>query len=117
MMKTLGALTALMILAAVGVLMMAGCESTSTTSSVITVTPANADLTVSNKVQVFTASMTSSNGLILPLIWEVSDTKLGTIKSSVGASAIYESSGAVGYNTITVRDQASSEGMAIAKQK
>lgn len=117
-MKTLGALTAAMGLFVVGGLMIAGCESTSTTDSVIAVTPPSATLSSSNNTQVFTAAMTSSNAtLVLPLVWAVSDVNLGSIKSSVGASAVYESKGGTGNNTITVHDQASGEGLAVVKQE
>jgi hypothetical protein len=117
MMKTLGALMAVMVLAVAGGVMIVGCESTSTTDSVIAVTPADVTLSASNGVQVFTASMSSSNmTLVLPLVWMVSDANLGAIKSSVGVSAVYEVKGGTGINTITVRDQASSEGMAVVRQ-
>lgn len=118
MMKTLSALLTVMVLFVVGGLMMAGCESTSSTDSAISVTPSSAELSSSNNTQIFTASVASSNvALVLPLMWSVSDASLGTIKSSAGVTAIYESKGGEGNNTVMVHDQASAEGVAVARQR
>jgi len=97
---------------------MAGCESTTSADSAMTVDPPSVDLTVSNRTQVFTAALTTTNTtLVLPLNWSVSNPALGTIKASQGVTAVYESAGNVGENTVTVRDQTgNSEAMALVRQ-
>lgn len=95
----------------------AGCESTKTTDSVMTIAPSSADLTASNRTVMFTASLVSSNAtLVLPLVWSVRDANLGKIQSSSGLSAVYVANDNSGNNTITVRDQATAEGMASVVQ-
>jgi hypothetical protein len=54
--------------------------------------------------------------LVLPLVWSVSDSSLGVIKASEGMTAIYESTGTIGNNTITVRDQGDKAGVAVVNQ-
>jgi len=92
-----------------------GCESTSGTDTIITVTPATADANRAGATIVFTASR-GTNDMVLPLLWTVDHPELGRILSSVGVTAIYESSGVRGTSTITVRDQTTAEGMAIVFQ-
>lgn len=96
----------------------AGCESTSTVDSVITVAPTNVVLTASSLTATFTASMASTNRtLALPLVWTVSDGSLGAIQSSQGLTAVYVSTGKLGNNAVTVRDQTYAEGMALVTQQ
>ena len=96
----------------------AGCDATTTADTVITISPADTVLTTSNRTAVFTASLASTNRtLVLPLIWTVGDGSLGAIKSSQGLSAVYESTGNLGNNTVIVRDQTYSEGMASVLQQ
>jgi hypothetical protein len=59
----------------------------------------------------------STTSLALPLVWTASDAALGGIKSSAGVTAIYQSTGKVGNNVITVRDQGESEGIAVITQQ
>ena len=59
---------------------------------------------------------TSFSPLALPLVWSVSDSTLGSIVASSGATAIYERTAANGVNTITVRDQYDNEGYATVSQ-
>jgi hypothetical protein len=92
-----------------------GCESTTGTDTVITVAPATADANRAGATVVFTASM-GTNSMVLPLIWTVDHPELGRILSSVGVTAIYESSGVAGTSTITVRDQTTAEGLAVVYQ-
>ncbi len=94
-----------------------GCETTESSDTVITVTPASPELKGSLAIQTFTASGVASNELALPLIWTVSNPNLGVIRSTAGLSAVYESTGKVGNNIITVRDQGQAEGMATAIQR
>ena len=93
--------------------MMAGCESTETVDNAMTITPGSAILSNNVSLATFTASLTSTNGaLILPLIWSVGDTSMGHIRASDGMTAIYESTSRKGNNTVHVRDQGDSEGVA-----
>ena len=97
-----------------------GCESTETTGSAITVTLSASTITGKGAVTLTAASSGGTNattGLALPLVWTVSDASLGDIKSSAGVTAIYESSGKVGNNAITVHDQGDSEGVAVVVQQ
>ncbi len=94
-----------------------GCETTTTADNVISISPAS--LTLSNSVEavVFTASMTSTNAsLVLPLVWSVSATGLGTISASGGLTAVYQPNDVRGNNTITVRDQGDNSGIAVVIQ-
>lgn len=97
-----------------------GCESTETTGSAITVTLSASTITGKGAVTLTAASSGGTNtatSLALPLVWTVSDASLGDIKSSAGVTAIYESSGKVGNNAITVHDQGDSEGVAVVAQQ
>lgn len=94
-----------------------GCETTESADTAIAVTPASQELTGRMATQTFTASGVASNELVLPLIWTVSDPNLGVVRSTAGLSAVYESSGRVGNNIITVRDQGQAEGMATVVQR
>ena len=99
----------------------AGCESTSTTDSVMTITaPTGAlPLTASNRTVVLTANLqfATNRTAVLPLTWSVSDQSLGTIKQSEALSAVYESTGTPGNNTVTVRDQTYAEGILLIPQQ
>jgi hypothetical protein len=55
--------------------------------------------------------------LFLPLEWSVSDPSLGTIISSAGFSAVYRSTGKVGDNVVTVRDQGDAAGTTVVVQR
>jgi len=101
--------------AVVAGMVLIGCESTKTSSDVIAVSPASVTLTNATTV-IFTATLGNTNLLsVLPLVWTVSDSTLGTI-SGGGMSAVYSSTGKVGNNKIMVRDQADGEGMAEVMQ-
>ncbi len=97
-----------------------GCES-ETTNTGLTVDPSFTDFVYgSHEGGVFTVTglpdgANTNTAVYMPLIWSVDTPALGTIKTSGGNSASYESFGIVGVNTITVRDQAGREGLAIAK--
>jgi hypothetical protein len=91
-----------------------GCETTTTTDNVISVSPASVTLTNDWATVSFTASLVSSNvTLALPLEWSVSDPAIGTIRASGGLSAIYEGRNIKGNNTIMVKDQGESDGIAV----
>lgn len=95
-----------------------GCETTETTDTVIAVSPGEVVVTNAAQTVVFTASYASTNvALAMPLQWSVSDDSLGIIKSSAGMTAIYESKGKVGNNSVTVKDQGQAEGVAIVNQR
>ena len=110
-------LNAGLMLAVVVGLFMAGCENTTTSDTAITVTPDSVELK-GGATQVFTASVADTNvALNLPLVWTVGDSTLGLIKSSEGLTAVYESNGAIGNNTVTVRDQGEASGVAVINQR
>lgn len=115
-MKTTGGLIG----AAVGLaciwIMVAGCETTKTADSAIAVTPSSMTLTGVHASVTFTAVVGTNTTLVLPLNWSVSEPSLGHILNSVGLSAVYESEGGAGNNTVIVRDQANAEGMAVVNQ-
>ena len=91
-----------------------GCETTTTTDNVITISPASVTLTNDWATATFTASFASTNvALALPLEWSVSDPARGTIRASGGLTAIYEGKNVAGNNVITVRDQGNSSGIAV----
>jgi hypothetical protein len=93
--------------------MITGCETTETTDNAMTITPDSVILTNSVSLATFTASTSSTNvPLILPLIWSVGDASMGHIRASDGMTAIYESTSKKGNNTVHVRDQGDSEGVA-----
>lgn len=95
-----------------------GCETTESTDTVITVTPASPELEGALATQTLTASTASSNAVLaLPLVWTVSDTSLGNIQASAGLSAVYTSTGKTGNNVVTVRDQGQAEGIATIIQR
>jgi len=98
-------------------LFVVGCDTTKTTDSVLTVSPPSATLTGAGATATFTVSVSGSNTTVaLPLVWAVSDASLGNIKAAAGVSAVYESTGKVGSNIITVRDQGQDEGLATVTQ-
>jgi len=117
-MKKLGGwLVVGMVVGLVGFAML-GCETTETADNALSITPSSIALTNVNDTVTFTVGSGGTNAtLALPLIWTVSDNSLGTIKSSAGLAAIYESKGKVGNNTITVRDQGQAEGLAVVNQR
>lgn len=103
-------------LVAVNVLV-TGCESTSTAEEVITVTPATATLNTKGETASFVASASSTNNpLVLPLEWSIGNSELGRIINVTGLTAIYESNGKMGNNTIKVKDQINQEGVASISQ-
>jgi hypothetical protein len=121
-MKSISAwmLGGVMLAGVIGMLIV-GCESTETTGSAITVTLSASTITGKGAVTLTAASggggTNTTAGLALPLVWTVSDAALGHIKSSAGVTAVYESSGKVGNNAITVYDQGDSEGVAVVVQQ
>ncbi len=100
-----------------------GCESTETTESAITVTvePAGGVLVGRNATATLTASImiadsNSTESLVLPLEWNVSEGSLGAITKSGGLSAVYVSNGREGANTISVKDRIGRKGVAAVTQ-
>ncbi len=113
-MKTMRIVAVLgVVMAVVAGIMITGCETTETTDNAMTVSPDSAIVTNDVSMVTFTASLTSSNvALILPLIWSVGDASMGHIRASDGVTAVYESTSKTGNNTVHVRDQGDSEGVA-----
>jgi hypothetical protein len=94
-----------------------GCESTSSQEEVIKLTPVAATLSGGTPTVTFFAYAASTNTpLVLPLEWSVARSDLGRILNASGVSAVYESSGRVGNNTITVEDQVGQSGVASIEQ-
>jgi hypothetical protein len=120
-MKTRNAwLLGMAVIAGVVGVVLTGCETTESADSAITITLSSS--TITNKAAVtMTAAASggtnSTTSLALPLVWTASDAALGGIKSSAGVTAIYQSTGKVGNNVITVRDQGESEGIAVITQQ
>lgn len=61
-------------------------------------------------------STTNTPTLLLPLEWSVSERSLGAIISASDFQAVYESTGAVGKNIVTVRDQSGRSGLWVIDQ-
>lgn len=94
-----------------------GCESTSSAEEVITVTPASASLIGQGATASFVASATSTNSpLVLPLEWSIARGDLGKLLTAEGVTAIYESNGKLGNNTLTVKDKIGQTGVAVINQ-
>jgi hypothetical protein len=106
-----------MIVAAMG--LWVGCEESPTEVS-IEVNPPLAT-TTNWYVQTFVASLPGGTGstrrLYYPLEWSLSDPSLGRFRSTAGDTAVYETMNWPGVQTITVRDQAGSEGTAGVAQR
>jgi hypothetical protein len=60
---------------------------------------------------------TVSTNIFLPLRWSVTDESLGSISGQGGWSAVYTRTSKTGVNTILVKDQGSSEGVATVTQE
>lgn len=98
-------------------LLITGCESTSSADQVIKLTPESAELRGKGATASFTAAATSTNSpLVLPLEWSLSRGDFGRVLSAEGVTAIYESNGSVGNNTITVKDKIGQSGVAVINQ-
>lgn len=92
-----------------------GCDSSSSGSSAIEVTPATTDLAGRDSV-ILTAAAANDIDLLLPLTWEVENPVLGRIVDSAGLSAVYESTGVEGTSAVTVTDQVGRDGVAVIRQ-
>ena len=98
-------------------LLATGCESTSSADEVIKVTPESSTLVGKRATASFVASATSTNSpLVLPLEWSVGRGDLGKFLATEGVTAVYESNGKVGNNTITVQDKIGQSGVAVVNQ-
>jgi hypothetical protein len=121
-----------------------GCDSATTDSKEIVISPTIANISATKGAGVLlavnnvvggtftTSTSTSTNNgttttttssssgtnqtLYYPLEWSVSAPSLGYIKSSSGNTAIYESLGGAGNNTISVRDQDDKKGQSVVVQ-
>ena len=100
-----------------------GCESTSTSDEGFYVyiqgtEESSAEVTAGEYDAVYLeASVAGTNEVYYPLVWSVNNSHLGTITRSAGLSATYESTGQLGNNVITAKDQAGQEGIAIIECK
>ena len=126
-MKAQGRICGLLGVGLVGAILMAGltaCEDTERGTAIV-VTPDTSTLYIANATVVLTAapaedpalSTNEVDVLFLPLEWSVSDPSLGGIVSSGGYSAVYASTGRVGQQSIRVKDQGGSDGVAVVYQR
>lgn len=93
-----------------------GCEKTSDSNNTLTVTP-GASTIQGNQAVTLVAANTNGVAMLLPLEWKVSNPDLGIVTGSAGDTAVYESNGRIGVNTITVKDSSFSEGVASVTQQ
>lgn len=93
-----------------------GCEKTTIRKALdVTTTPADAKIDVRGSVTLKAAIPEAESEIRIifyPLEWTVSDSSLGTVREAAGDSAVYVASDIEGVNTVTVRDQTGSEGVA-----
>ena len=73
--------------------------------------------TISGAGRLVQFSVTQDPGLVLPLSWTVSNRNLGGFSTASGYDAVYVSTGALGSNIITVRDQMGASATAIADHR
>ena len=114
-MKTTVKKVSLVLLAAFVLMSISGCEDRDTDKN-ISVTPQSTDLIGTGDTVVLVAADPVSD-IVMPLVWTVSNPSLGGIMSSSGDSAVYESNGTRGQNSITVRDDSEREGVAVVEQR
>ncbi len=91
-----------------------GCEE-SPTNVTINITPplaATTNWTVVRFVASLSVATNSTDELYYPLEWSMSDPNIGRFRSAEGDTAVYETVGWPGVQTITVRDQAGHVGTA-----
>ena len=94
-----------------------GCEEAKGVSG-LEVDPATHTLSTNDISVVLTVvGEGSSFRLSMPFAWEVSDSNLGEILASSGATAVYRRTRANGVNVVTVRDQFSQEGFVAITQQ
>lgn len=104
-------------------LCLTGCETAKGLSG-LTITPSYVQMQPASNVVQFTVSSsvststttTASGNLWLPIEWSVSDSSLGSIGEFSGNHAVYRSTGKIGENTVTARDQYDNEGYATVNQ-
>ncbi|MBU0676583.1 MAG: hypothetical protein KJ626_00570 [Verrucomicrobia bacterium] len=104
---------------AFGAVLMTGCEETTESSdgNVIIFSASTNVLTGVGAVVTWTVTNAADASLFLPLIWTADDTSLGNITAAEGVTAVYESTGKVGNNTVTVRDQGDAIGITVVIQR
>jgi hypothetical protein len=114
-MKTSVQIVSLAIMATLVLVSVSGCESRDKDAN-IAVTPQTTDLVGPGDTVVLVAADPDAD-LVMPLVWSVSNPSIGGILSASGDSAVYESNGTWGQNTITVLDQSDREGVAVVEQR
>ncbi len=114
-MKTAIQIALLVLMAGLVVISISGCEDRDTASN-ITLTPQDSTVTGVGATVVLVAA-DPEGSLVMPLMWSVSNPTLGGILSASGSSAVYESNGARGQNTVRVIDQTDKEGVAVISQR
>lgn len=92
-----------------------GCEDVDTAEG-LALSPSSALLTAPGDTVNFVVN-TTNRTIFFPLEWTVTNPDLGTIHTTSGGSAVYESFGYVGNNIVTVSDQSGAEGVATVQQR
>jgi len=112
---TNGLFTGAVILVLSALLFVVGCETETTDTGLkVEVTPEeNVNGGFLLTVTGLTNDESTNSVVYMPLTWTVSNPSIGNIRVQGGYSATYESTGAFGQNTVTVRDQAGREGLAL----
>lgn len=91
---------------------MTSCEET---DDALNVFPGNS--TIGPNISTFTIAVVSATrDISLPLEWSVSNPELGSITSTSGYSVVYTRTTNNGENSVTVRDQYGTEGVAAVDQ-
>ena len=115
--KSLARIGAFVFGASLAAWLSAGCDPTASSDTTIKVEPQTTELLGEGASVVLTAAGVGTNDMLyLPLVWSVTRPDLGAIVSSAGRTAVYESNGRVGHNTVIVRDQGEFEGLASIQQ-
>jgi len=89
-----------------------GCESTSSSSGTLTITPASVYISA-GKVNVVTLIASGGDG---NYSWSVSSTNLGAIFAA-GTNAVYQSSTNSGVNTVIATDGNADQGSSVITQE
>lgn len=103
------------VLAGLVIAPLTGCEDRDTNDD-ISVTPKTSTLNGAGATVVLTVDDPDAS-LVRPLMWSVSNPSLGGILSAAGDSAVYESNGTRGQNSVKVIDQSDREGVVVVEQR
>lgn len=114
-MKTGIQIVLLVLMAGLVIASISGCEDRDTGANIV-ITPQSSTITGVGTTVVLVAADPNTD-LVMPLMWSVSNPSIGGILSASGNSAVYESNGTRGQNTVTVTDSTDREGVAAISQQ